>query len=313
MKKILITGANGQLGTELSAALQEKYGHERIIDSDIKTVENRSSQSVFIELDVLDYKKLVRVVKEHSIDEIYHLAAILSANAEKYPERSWEINMKGLLHILDLGREGLVNKIFWPSSIAVFGPSTPRENTPQDTIMDPTTVYGISKLAGERWCQYFHDKFNVDIRSLRYPGIISYKTLPGGGTTDYAVDIFYHAVKNEKYKCFLREDTRLPMMYIEDAVRATLELMEAKTENISIHSSYNLAAISFSPGDIYREIRKILPDFQASFNPDFRQKIADSWPSAIDDSKACDDWGWKHNFELKDIAEVMVRELYRAC
>lgn len=309
MTKILITGANGQLGSELSLALQAKYGAENIVDSDITIKDSPESKAKFVALNVMDSAAIKEVIKENKIDEIYHLAAVLSANAEKSPLNSWDLNMKGLLNILELGKEKLVNKIFWPSSIAVFGPSTPKNPTLQDTIMNPNTVYGISKLAGERWCDYYFQKYGVDVRSIRYPGIISYKTKPGGGTTDYAVDIFHHASRGDKFLCFLKEDTLLPMIYIEDAVRGTVELMAADSKNIKTRSSYNMGAVSFTPKEIFDQIKSQVSDFEIEYRPDFRQNIADSWPNIIDDNVARNEWNWNHKFDITDIVSVMLKGL----
>ncbi len=310
MKKILVIGASGQIGTDLVIELRKRFGNESTIASDIRQASDEvMNTGVFENLNVLDKDNLVNVCKKHNIQEIYHLAAILSGNAEKKPLLSWDINMKGLLNILELARELNLKKIFWPSSIAVFGPSTTKENTPQFDVMDPNTVYGISKLAGERWCEYYFEKFNVDVRSIRYPGLISYKAEAGGGTTDYAVEIFYEAIKNKKYECFLSSETSLPMMFMEDAINATIDLMEADTEKIKIRSSYNLGGISFNPREIATEIKKHIPEFEISYKPDFRQAIADSWPKSIDDSFAQKDWGWHHKFNLENMTKVMLNEI----
>jgi nucleoside-diphosphate-sugar epimerase len=260
-------------------------------------------------LDVLDKSALRNVVTTHKVTEIYQLAALLSATAEKNPEFAWTLNMEGLFHVLDLAKEGLIQKIFWPSSIAVFGPTTPRINTSQYTVMEPSTVYGISKQAGERWCEYYFTKFNVDVRSLRYPGLISHTSLPGGGTTDYAVDIFYHAKKHGSYTCFLSEETALPMMYMEDAIRATIELMEAPKEQVKIRSSYNLGGISFTPAQLAKAIQHEMPDFRINYAPDFRQQIADSWPDSIDDVHAQNDWGWRLNIDLELMTKIMLEHV----
>jgi nucleoside-diphosphate-sugar epimerase len=254
----------------------------------------------------MDDQALRAIVKKHQVTEIYLLAALLSATAEKNPDFAWKLNMEGLFHVLNLAKEGIIKKIFWPSSIAVFGPTTPSDQTPQFTIMEPTTVYGISKLAGERWCEYYAKQFNVDVRSIRYPGLISYTSLPGGGTTDYAVDIFYSANRNEAYNCFLSADTALPMMYMEDAINATISLMEAPAESVKIRSSYNLGGISFTPAEIFNEIKKHRPTVEITYSPDFRQKIADSWPSSIDDSRAKTDWGWKAAYDLEKMVKIML-------
>ena len=310
MKRILIVGAGGQIGTELVLFLEEKFGKEAVLASDVKesrpsALENSNYQS----LDVLDKEKLAKLVEEEGITDVYLLAALLSATAEKHPEFAWKLNMEGLFNVLDLAKEGKIKKVFWPSSIAVFGPTTPKQNTPQQTVMEPSTVYGISKQAGERWCEYYHEKFGVDVRSIRYPGLISYKALPGGGTTDYAVDIFYHVKQNGKYTSFLGKDSALPMMFMEDAVRATVELMEAPTEEVKIRNSYNLSAVSFTPEIMAEEIKKHLPDFTIDYAPDERQAIADSWPQSIDDTFARKDWGWKNKYDLSDIVEVMLKNV----
>jgi nucleoside-diphosphate-sugar epimerase len=263
----------------------------------------------FETLDVLDDKKVREIVIVNKITHVYLLAAMLSGSAEKNPGRAWELNMVSLLNILNLAKEGAVKKIFWPSSIAVFGPTTPKQNTPQLTIMEPGTVYGISKLAGERWCEYYFNKYNIDVRSIRYPGLISYKTEAGGGTTDYAVEIFYEAVKHRKYECFLKKDTVLPMMFMPDAIRGTIDLMEADAGDLSIHSSYNLNAISFDPKQLAEGITKYIPDFAVTYNPDFRQKIAEQWPQSIDDTEARKDWGWKEEYDLASMIKIMLKEI----
>lgn len=308
MERILVIGAGGQLGTELVEALIRRHGTESVIATDLQIPEHHPGVH-FETLDVLDREQLDDMVISNKITTIYHLAALLSGNAEKHPLFAWKLNMEGLLNVLELGRVNPELKIFWPSSIGVFGPTTPKEDTQQSTIMEPNTVYGISKMAGERWCQYYFEHYNVDVRSLRYPGLIGYKSLPGGGTTDYAVDIFYKAIQGENFECFLKEDTVLPMMYIEDAVRATIELMEAPAEKISVRSSYNLAAFSFSPSEIYEQIKLQYPDFDISYAPDFRQQIADSWPATIDDSKARQDWQWQEKYDLEGLVEVMITNL----
>src|SRR5690606_20353930 len=306
-KKIMIIGACGQIGTELVMALRKIHGNENVIASDIREGIPEIMQSGPFEIaDATDSQAIRDLVRKYKIEEVYLMAAMLSATAEKYPMRGWELNMNSLFNILELGKEKLVNKIFWPSSIAVFGPTTPKQNTPQTTVMEPSTVYGISKLAGERWCEYYFNKYEVDVRSIRYPGLISYKTPPGGGTTDYAVEIFHQAVKQQKYTSFLEQNTALPMMYMEDAIRATISLMDAPIENIKTRSAYNLAGISFTPEDIAAEIKNHLPEFEISYQPDFRQEIADSWPSSIDDSEAQKDWNWKPKFDLKEMTKVML-------
>lgn len=304
-KKILVVGSNGQIGTELVIELRNRFGRDAVIASDIRPADDASDEP-FEQLDIMDAQRLGEIVDAHQITEIYLLAALLSATAEKNPELGWNLNMEGLFNVLNLAKDGKIQKVFWPSSIAVFGPTTPRIDTPQFTIMEPTTVYGISKLAGERWCEYYSQKYNVDVRSIRYPGLISYTSLPGGGTTDYAVDIFYSAKKGEKFSCFLKEDTALPMMYMEDAIRATIDLMEAPSEQIKIRSSYNIAGMSFTPQEIYAVITNFAPDFEIEYTPDFRQAIADSWPASIDDSRAQQDWGWSAKYDLKALAQIML-------
>ncbi|MGB1102417.1 MAG: NAD-dependent epimerase/dehydratase family protein [Crocinitomicaceae bacterium] len=307
MKKILVVGASGQIGTELVVALRKRFGNDNVVASDIKDdVKSTLANGPYEKLDIMDKDQLEKVVKKHNISEIYQLAALLSATAEKHPDFAWKLNMDGLFNVLNLAKEGLIQKIFWPSSIAVFGPNTPKQNTPQYTIMEPSTVYGISKLAGERWCEYYATQFDVDIRSIRYPGLISYTSFPGGGTTDYAVDIFYSAKRGEDFTCFLKADTPLPMMYMDDAIRATISLMEAPKEQVKIRSSYNLAGISFTPAEIAAEIQSNLPEFKISYEPDFRQKIADSWPGSIDDQYAQNHWGWSPNYDLKRMCKVML-------
>ena len=263
----------------------------------------------FITLDATDAKAIADVLNSHEISEVYLMAAMLSATAETHPSRAWDLNMTSLFNILELARSGKCTKLFWPSSIAVFGPTTPAVNTPQSTIMEPTTVYGISKLAGEGWCSYYHRKFGVDVRSIRYPGLISWKTQPGGGTTDYAVEIYQEALNSGAYQCFVSRDTRLPMMYMDDAISATLQLMDAPAERIGVRTSYNLGAVSFTPAQMAESIREELPDFQISYKPDYRQEIADTWPESIDDSKAREEWGWQHRFGLEEITREMLSRL----
>jgi nucleoside-diphosphate-sugar epimerase len=307
MKKVLVIGASGQIGTELIVGLRSRFGNESIIASDLQDQPKEALKNgPYEKLDIMDDQALRAIVKKHEVTEIYLLAALLSATAEKNPDFAWKLNMEGLFHVLNLAKEGIIKKIFWPSSIAVFGPTTPSDQTPQFTIMEPTTVYGISKLAGERWCEYYAKQFNVDVRSIRYPGLISYTSLPGGGTTDYAVDIFYSANRNEAYNCFLSADTALPMMYMEDAINATISLMEAPSESVKIRSSYNLGGISFTPAEIFNEIKKHRPSFEITYSPDFRQKIADSWPSSIDDSRAKTDWGWNAAYDLEKMVKIML-------
>ncbi len=307
--KILIIGAGGQLGTELTQGLWKLYGKENVIATDIKDPQGILSQGNFEILDVLKQKPLFEFIQKNNITQIYHLAAVLSATGEKNPKFAWHLNMDGLVHVLDAAVEYKIDKVYWPSSIAAFGPTTPKDNTPQDTIMDPTTIYGISKFAGERWCDWYYRNRGVDVRSLRYPGLIGYKSKPGGGTTDYAVDIFFKALTDKKYECFLKEDTYLPMMYMDDAVKATLDLMEAPAEKIKIRSSYNIAAMSFCPEEVANEIRKHIPEFSISYAPDFRQAIADSWPKSIDDSRARTDWGWQPQFELPEMTKQILTHL----
>ena len=306
-EKILVIGSSGQIGTELIQKLQEIYGTGSVIASDIK--KPNQYDGIFEELDVLDEKRLVEVISKYKVSQVYLLAAILSATAEKNSQFAWKLNMNSLLNVLELAKEKKIKKVFWPSSIAVFGPSTLKENVPQITVMDPTTVYGISKLAGEMWCEYYFLNYGVDVRSVRYPGLISYKSPPGGGTTDYAIDIFCQAIERGSYECYLSENTVLPMMYMPDALRAALELMESVEKNVKIRSAYNISAISFSPKEIVSEIKKHLSRFSIQYKPDFRQKIADSWPKSIDDSQARKDWKWKHNYSLKDMTTDMLANL----
>ncbi len=311
MKKVLVIGAGGQIGTELVLELRKRFGNENIIASDLKNeCPPLLKSGRFENLDILDRDKVRDFILREEVTEVYLLAALLSATAEKHPDFAWKLNMEGLFTILDLAKEGHVKKVFWPSSIAVFGPTTPADQTPQRTIMEPTTVYGISKQAGERWCEYYYNTFGVDVRSIRYPGLISYTSLPGGGTTDYAVDIFHKAKQNVPFECFLSEDTRLPMMYMDDAIRATVDLMEAPSENIKIRSAYNLSGCDFTPQELFEEIRNKMPDFRIVYKPDFRQKIADSWPNSIDDSEAQNDWGWKVKYDLKRTVEVMLDNIH---
>ncbi|RUA30632.1 MAG: NAD-dependent epimerase [Bacteroidetes bacterium] len=307
---ILVIGANGQLGTELTAELRAIYGSANVIASDIQAPRKEPlPNEPFEQLDVMNAEKLAKIVDQYKITEIYMLAAILSAKGEQNPIFAWDLNMQSLLNVLEVAREKKLSKIYWPSSIAVFGPNSPVDHTPQDCVMDPNTVYGISKLAGERWCAYYHEKYGVDVRSLRYPGLIGYKSLPGGGTTDYAVDIFHKALNGEVFECYLREDSYLPMMYMPDAIKATIDLMQAPAENISVRSSYNLGALSFTPKDIYEVIKKQHPDFKITYNVDYRQKIADTWPNSIDDSQAQKDWNWKPKYTLEDMVEDILEKL----
>ena len=309
-KRILIIGACGQIGTELTHFLREKYGAHKVIASDIREGEEEMmNDGPFEVLDAMNYDALQDVVINYEITDVYLMAAMLSATGEKFPMKAWNLNMNSLFNVLNLAKEGKVNKVFWPSSIAVFGATTPKQDTPQRTVMEPSTVYGISKQTGERWCEYYNNKYGVDVRSIRYPGIISYKTLPGGGTTDYAVDIYHKALKHKNYICFLNAETTLPMMYMEDAIRATVGIMEADEKDIKIRSSYNLHAISFNPEEISESIQKHIPEFKISYEPDFRQEIADSWPQSIDDSQARDDWGWQHQYSLDEMTEKMLTNL----
>ncbi len=309
-KRILIIGASGQIGTELTASLREQFGSHKVIATDIREGDSSLLEGGPFEiLDAMDYKALEDIIIRHEITDVYLLAAMLSATAEKFPMRAWNLNMNSLFNVLNLAKDNKIKKVFWPSSIAVFGPTTPKTNTPQQTVMEPSTVYGISKQAGERWCEYYFNKYGVDVRSIRYPGLISYKTLPGGGTTDYAVDIYHKALKHEEYLCFLSEQTTLPMMFIDDAIRATLSVMEAPKEDITVRSSYNLAGLSFNPKEISESIKKHIPDFKISYESDFRQEIADSWPQSINDSVAQKDWGWKNNISLKEMTKIMLDNL----
>jgi nucleoside-diphosphate-sugar epimerase len=310
MRKTLIIGAGGQIGTELTLALRKKWGKDQVIASDIKTEKPANlSEGPYVALDILNREAVREFIIKEKIETVYLLAALLSATAEKQPDFAWKLNMEGLFTILDLAKEGYLKQIFWPSSIAVFGPTTPRDHTPQFTVMEPSTVYGISKQAGERWCEYYNQRYQVDVRSLRYPGLISYKSPPGGGTTDYAVDIFYQAKKSGSYECFLSEDTALPMMFMDDAIRATMELMEAPKEQLRIKSSYNLGGISFTPKEIAASIQEHMPEFTIRYAPDFRQAIADSWPKSIDDSYAQSDWNWKSEYNLSDLTQEMLENI----
>ncbi|WP_396632457.1 NAD-dependent epimerase/dehydratase family protein [Maribacter sp. R86514] len=309
-KYILIIGACGQIGTELTLTLREKHGGEHIIASDIREGNDELMASGPFEiLDATNYDALEEVIAYYEISEVYLMAAMLSATAEKFPMRAWNLNMNTLFNVLNLAKEKKIDKIFWPSSIAVFGPNTPKDDTPQNTIMEPSTVYGISKQSGERWCEYYFNKFNVDVRSIRYPGLISWKTMPGGGTTDYAVEIYHKALSEGSYTCFLKEDTNLPMMFMDDAIRATLQIMEAPEESIKERSAYNLAAMSFTPKEMAESIKAVIPEFNIAYEPDFRQEIANSWPSSIDDSNAQQDWNWKAEFDLEKTTKVMLENL----
>jgi nucleoside-diphosphate-sugar epimerase len=308
--RILILGACGQIGTELTAALRQKYGSHKVIASDIREGEPELMQSGPFEIiDATNYEAIENIVIRYEISEVYLMAAMLSATAEKFPMKGWNLNMNSLFNVLNLAKDKKIEKLFWPSSIAVYGPTTPKQDTPQRTVMEPSTVYGISKQTGERWCEYYSKRYNVDVRSIRYPGIISWQTLPGGGTTDYAIDIYHKALKHKKYICFLNGETTLPMMFMDDAVKATMDIMSAPEEKIKIKSSYNLAAISFNPEEIAASIRKQIPEFTISYEPDFRQNIADSWPQSIDDKEAREDWGWKYTYDLDAITEEMLKNL----
>lgn len=310
MEKVLVIGASGQIGSELTMSLRNVFGNENVYATDIKQPPQDVFESgPFQIIDAMNDKALVNFIVRNKISQVYHLAAVLSGNAEKIPLQAWDINMKSLLIILNLAKETGLKRLFWPSSIAVFGHSTPKINTPQLTVTEPNTVYGISKLAGERWCEYYFNKFGVDVRSIRYPGLISYKTEAGGGTTDYAVEIYYEAIKKKSYDCFLKEDATLPMMFMPDAIEATIMLMESESEKIKIRSSYNLASISFNPAEIAVEIKKHIPEFTITYNPDFRQQIAESWPQSIDDSVARKDWGWNHKYGLAEMTEIMLAEI----
>jgi nucleoside-diphosphate-sugar epimerase len=308
--KILIIGACGQIGTELTQKLRSIYGNDNVIASDIRKLNNDIvNNGIFEVVNALDYNQIEHLIEQYKITDVYLMAALLSATAEKNPAFAWDLNMNSLFHVLNLAKAGKIKKVFWPSSIAVFGPTTPRENTPQFTIMEPTTVYGISKQTGERWCEYYHNIYGVDVRSIRYPGLISWSTEPGGGTTDYAVDIYHKALKDGTYECFLSENTALPMMYMDDAIRATVEIMQAPSEAVKIRSSYNLSGVSFTPAEIATEIKKRIPDFTITYKPDFRQKIADSWPASIDDSSAREHWNWKRKFDLSTMTDEMLENL----
>jgi nucleoside-diphosphate-sugar epimerase len=310
MKKILVIGAAGQIGTDLVLELRSRFGANNIVASDIKLAPDEVMEGgPFVKLDAMDKKMLEQVIDDYAINEIYHLAAILSGNAEKNPKWAWDLNMNSLFNVLDVSKAKGISKIFWPSSMGAFGPTTPEWDTPQTTVMEPNTVYGISKLAGERWVEYYHLKYEMDIRSLRYPGLISYKTEAGGGTTDYAVEIFYQAIKCGKYECFLSEDMALPMMFMDDAVEATIQLMEAPAEQVGVRSSYNLGGISFTPKELADEIRKYIPELQVTYKPDFRQQIAESWPRRISDEAAQKDWGWQQQYDLEKMTRVMVEKI----
>jgi len=309
-KSILIIGASGQIGTELTLKLREINGKNAVIASDIHEGNNELMNSGPFEfINAMDFEGILTVIHKYSVTDVYLMAAMLSATGEKFPDKAWELNMTSLFNVLNLAKAGKIKKVFWPSSIAVFGPTTPKENTPQETIMEPSTVYGISKQAGERWCEYYFNKFGVDVRSIRYPGVISWKANPGGGTTDYAIEIYHKALQNGNYTSFLSENTKLPMLYIDDAIDATIKIMDASPETIKIRSSYNLAGMSFTPEEVSEEIKKTIPEFTISYQPDFRQNIADSWPKSIDDSRARKDWGWNHKINLEKISKIMLENL----
>ena len=305
--KILIIGALGQVGRELYENLEAAYGEGNVIATDVKDPDD--FQGRFVKLDCLDSNALFEFVKKEGITQIYNLAALLSATAEKHVDFAWKLTIDGLFNVLKLAKEGHIKKVFWPSSIAVFGESTPKLNTPQSTIIEPQTVYGIGKLSGELWCDYYHQKYGVDVRSIRYPGLIGWKSLPGGGTTDYVVDIFYSALKGQVFNCFLNHDTSLPMMHMEDAIRATMQIMESNEEDVKIRTSYNVAAMSFTPEQHTEEIRKHLPDFQIQYAPDYRQEIAEGWPQSIDDSMARAHWNWKEKYDLPALVSNMLTNI----
>jgi nucleoside-diphosphate-sugar epimerase len=308
--KVLIIGACGQIGTELTKKLREIYGIENVVASDIRKLNiDVVNNGIFEVVNALDYNQIDHLVEQYEITDVYLMAALLSATAEKNPAFAWDLNMNSLFHVLNIAKAGKIKKVFWPSSIAVFGPTTPRQNTPQYTIMEPSTVYGISKQSGERWCEYYSKQYGVDVRSIRYPGLISWVSEPGGGTTDYAVEIYHQAILRGKYTSFLSQNTALPMMYMDDAIKATVQIMQAPEEQIKIRSSYNLSAMSFTPEQIAVEVKKHYPDFEMSYEPDFRQKIADSWPASIDDSCAREDWHWQNDFNIENMTTEMFKNL----
>ncbi|MEM6686915.1 MAG: NAD-dependent epimerase/dehydratase family protein [Bacteroidota bacterium] len=310
--KAIIIGACGQIGTELTTALRNTYGFSNVVASDIRKSDNDIfTQGAFEILDALDKEAIKACIEKHGITDVYLMAALLSATAEERPDFAWNLNMNSLFHVLNLAKDKVIQKVFWPSSIAVFGENSPKENTPQHTIMEPSTVYGISKLSGERWCEYYHKNHGVDVRSIRYPGLISWKANPGGGTTDYAVEIFHKAVQSGSYTCFLQEDTSLPMMFMDDAVRATIDIMNAPAEAVKIRSSYNIAAMSFTPKELAAAIQDFIPEFRIEYVPDSRQRIADSWPKSIDDTAATKDWNWSHTFDMKAMVAEMITNLQR--
>lgn len=309
-KRILIIGASGQIGNELTMYLRDIYSNQNVIASDLREASNQVMESGPFEiLDAMDARAIEKIVTDYNITDVYLMAAMLSATAEKYPIKGWDLNMSSLFNVLNLAKDKKIKKVFWPSSIAVFGPTTPKTNTPQHTIMEPATVYGISKQTGERWCEYYHKRYGVDVRSIRYPGLISYKTPPGGGTTDYAVEIFHKALKDKKYTCFLTAQTTLPMMFMDDAISATVNIMLAPSQKIKIRNAYNLAALSFNPQELAASIQKHIPDFKIEYQPDFRQAIANSWPASIDDALARKDWGWKHHVDLDKMTKIMIDNL----
>ncbi len=309
-KRILIIGASGQIGNELTMYLRNMYSNQNVIASDIREASSIVMESGPFEiLDAMNAKAIEEIVTNYKITDVYLMAAMLSATAEKYPIKGWNLNMTSLFNVLNLAKDKKIEKVFWPSSIAVFGPTTPKINTPQHTIMEPATVYGISKQTGERWCEYYHKRYGVDVRSIRYPGLISYKTPPGGGTTDYAIEIFHKAIENKKYTCFLNAQTALPMMFMDDAINATVNIMLAPLQKIKIRNSYNLAALSFNPQELAASIQKHIPDFTINYKPDFRQAIADSWPACIDDAVARKDWGWQHTIDLDKMTKIMIDNL----
>ena len=309
-EKILVIGASGQIGVELTLALRKIYGNAQVVASDLREENDLlKGTGPYVSLDVMNKEMLHVQVIRQNITQIYLLAAILSATGEKNPNLAWNLNMQSLLNVLDIAKEEKLHKIYWPSSIAVFGPTSPKINCPQQTVIEPSTVYGISKYAGEFWCKYYHNRWGLDVRSIRYPGLISYKSEPGGGTTDYAVEIFHEALEEKKYECFLQEDTYLPMMYMPDAIRATIELMEAPESKISIRTSYNLSGMSFSPKEIAAEIKQHIPEFEITYKSDYRQEIANSWPQSIDDSVARNDWGWKEDYDLSKMTSDMLNNL----
>jgi nucleoside-diphosphate-sugar epimerase len=309
-EKILVIGASGQIGVELTLALRNIYGNVNVVASDLREENDLlKGTGPYVSLDVMNKEMLHVQVIRQNITQIYLLAAILSATGEKNPHLAWNLNMQSLLNVLDIAKEEKIHKVYWPSSVAVFGPTSPKQNCPQQTIIEPITVYGISKYAGEFWCNYYHQRWGLDVRSIRYPGLISYKSAPGGGTTDYAVEIFHEALEEQTYECFLREGTYLPMMYMPDAIKATIELMEAPSEKIKVRTSYNISGMSFSPKEISEEIKKHIPGFTINYKPDYRQQIADSWPQSIDDSVARSDWGWAEDYGLERMTKDMIDNL----